>query len=278
MTGKVLENNNAAGILILIFPLALGIVILYKAWPFLLLILALGILWKIWESYQWHRWAEKVNPYFNQLIRENQGCLTPVDLSLKANLTGGAAKRFLERKAEEYGAQRKVFPDKGTVYYFLTASSLGSILDQSEPFLEGEEEEETASLSPASSSDETTTEDTSKTQFALLLQKAAEAEANAPPPPEVEAETEPEPEAETPSDVSQESTTPETPEIPEEKNTGGRMELIQADLAKRLDLNSSTLSRKKSDDDFALWSQSKDPDGLAWEYLAKKGVFVSKNA
>ncbi|MGK7943789.1 MAG: hypothetical protein AB4058_04905, partial [Microcystaceae cyanobacterium] len=132
MTGKVLSENSN-GILILIFPIAAGIILLYKVWPFLLLLLFLIILWRVWDSYQWSQVSQQVNPFFNQLIQENQGCLTAMDLSMKTNMSSRSAKRFLDRKAEEYGALRKDRGEEGIVYYFLTATALGSIFDDSEP-------------------------------------------------------------------------------------------------------------------------------------------------
>jgi hypothetical protein len=51
--------------------------------------------------------------------------------------------------------------------------------------------------------------------------------------------------------------------------------LIQAELAKRLDLNSSTVGRRKSDPDFEEWSQSKDPEGIAWRYESETKMFVA---
>jgi hypothetical protein len=50
--------------------------------------------------------------------------------------------------------------------------------------------------------------------------------------------------------------------------------LIQAELAKRLDLNSSTVGRRKSDPDFPEWSQSKDPEGKAWAYVPETKLFI----
>ncbi|MBE9114962.1 hypothetical protein IQ249_03525 [Lusitaniella coriacea LEGE 07157] len=141
MSGNVLERS-ASNILILILPVAVAIVVLFTAWPLLLALIIFGIALKTWQQYQWKQWSKQINPLFNELIKENQGCITPLDLSAKANLTGEAAKYFLDKKAEEYGAQRKEFDDKGTVYYFLTASALGSIFDSSEPAVELEEEEE----------------------------------------------------------------------------------------------------------------------------------------
>lgn len=46
------------------------------------------------------------------------------------------------------------------------------------------------------------------------------------------------------------------------------LSLEQADLAKRLGVSSKTLSRHKSrsQSEFAIWSRSKDPDGISWNY------------
>ncbi|MGL5878757.1 MAG: hypothetical protein ACRC2V_13405, partial [Xenococcaceae cyanobacterium] len=139
MTGKVVDSGSS-GVLILILPLAVAVVFLYSFWPLLLAIAIFSLAWKIWQNYQWQQTCIKVNPYFNQLLRENQGCLTPVDLSLKANLSGGKAKAFLDRKAEEYGGQREIVQDKGLVYYFITATSLGSIFDDSDFLVKASEE------------------------------------------------------------------------------------------------------------------------------------------
>jgi hypothetical protein len=66
-----------------------------------------------------------------------------------------------------------------------------------------------------------------------------------------------------------------TKETKETKETNSeKLALIQADLAKRLDINPSTVGRRKSDPDFALWSQTKDPEGLAWKYVPKTKMFV----
>jgi hypothetical protein len=50
--------------------------------------------------------------------------------------------------------------------------------------------------------------------------------------------------------------------------------LIQAELAKRLDVHSSTVGKRKSDPDFSEWSQSRDPEGIAWEYSPETKEFL----
>lgn len=224
MTGKVLVNNTP-GLLILIIPLAFVIVILYSAWPLLIALAVLAIAFNVWQRYQWKQWSQKINPFFNELIRENQGCVTAMDLSVKANLNGRDAQNFLAKKAEEYGAQRKDYRDKGTVYYFLTASALGSIFADSEPIWEldseGESSPNTVAVTATSSS-------------------------------------------------SQETTS--LPKV--NTNQGLSSALIQGELAQRLNVHTATVGKRKMNPDFPEWTQKKDPDGIAWQYLPEEKTFV----
>ncbi len=264
MTGKVLDNGSA-GILILILPFAFGFVILYKFWPVLLVLAALIVVFQAWQNYQWQKWCREVNPYFNQLIKENQGYLTPVDLSVKANLTPKDAKIFLTRKSNEYGIQPKNVKDKGFVYYFPTASALGSILDDSEP-------------EPAVNSYQLAAKEPNKLSVRGIAQLAKQ-----------EQNQEKNGVSESPSTVAQlvkEESTQATATIEPETEVGSSTEsetssidtsqsLIQAELAKRLDLNTSTVGRRKSDPDFEEWSQSKDPEGIAWRYEPETKLFIA---
>ncbi|MFP4008491.1 MAG: hypothetical protein ACLFV6_10890 [Spirulinaceae cyanobacterium] len=223
MSDNVIERG-ATSILILILPIAFALVVLYTAWPLLLVLAVLIGLFRVWQQYQWQKWSAKINPDFNALVKENQGKVTPLDLTIKAGLTAKQAQRFLEKKSEEYGAQRKTYQDKGTVYYFLTASALGTILDDSEPVWELEEGELESPNSPTESAatvEETHTPSTTQTHIT--------------------------------TDIST---------------------LIQTDLAKRLNVKDYTISRRKSNKDFTQWSQELDPDGIAWQYVAKDKTFV----
>jgi len=137
MTGKVLNNGNPAA-LALIFPIAVIITLVLKTWQVLLSLLVLGLLFSLWQNYQWRRWSAKVNPFFNELVQENQGYLTPIDLSIKANLTAPAAQRFLDKKAEEFGAQIRLYEENKRVYYFLTNRALSGMFADSDPDVEPE--------------------------------------------------------------------------------------------------------------------------------------------
>lgn len=279
MTGKVIDSSPSS-LLILIIPIAFLIVLLFKAWPVLLALLIFSIIFKLWQQYQWKRWSQKVHPYFNQLIKENQGCLTPLDLSIKANLTGSDARRYLEKKVEEFGARRQVYEDKGTVYYFLTASALGSIFDESEPLLDLEGESlsnPTQGLMESSIVPETPTDNPSEFSDASKSmdddQEIAIASASNFSTTEIASNLEPMPQ----SDDSDPTALPDeesddlwqhSEQQPDSKA------LIQAELAKRLDVHSSTVGKRKSDPDFSEWSQSRDPEGIAWEYSPTTKEFL----
>ena len=320
MTGKVIDSS-ATGLLVLILPIAFLIVLLLKAWPLLLALFIISISLRVWQQYQWKQWSKQINPYFNQLIKENQGCLTPLDLSITANLSGSAAQRYLDKKAEEFGAQRQVYEDKGPVYYFLTASALGSIFDNSEPprELEGESFASKApTLSdtltqnePNSSESQSSTngfsepleasaeEDPSLSEGAFSTGEIVEALEPLPQPQPEETESLNEQEdlsTESPDAESAFSTAeievveplpqtqPEDRELVDEQedlwaeaseNENKASEsLIQAELAKRLDVHSSTVGKRKSDSDFSEWSQSRDPEGIAWEYSPDTKEFL----
>ncbi len=251
MTGQVLDRNSN-GLLVLIIPMAFAIVIICQLWPVLLGLSVIIISWKTWQNYQWRKWCRLVNPFFNDLVQENRGYLTPMDLSLKANLSSRSAKAYLERKSEEYGTKPQNIKDKGLVYYFPTASALGRIFDDSDPFGEVEEEVTITSTSPqtisteSTVSAESTTKESSSVSFKEITQLAQE-------------------KAKTATATS----TLDKTEI---------TSLNQADLAKRLDVNSSTVGRQKtkSEAEFAIWSLSKDPEGISWKYVSSTNEFCAK--
>ncbi|NEP52505.1 MAG: hypothetical protein F6K65_28385 [Moorea sp. SIO3C2] len=264
MTGKVIDSS-ATGILILIIPVALVMVLLLKAWPIVLAMFTLIIIIRLWQQYQWQKWTRKVNPFFNQLIKDNQGCLTPIDLSIKADISGTAAKQYLDKKAQEFGAQSKTYDDKGTVYYFLTASALGSIFDESEPSLEPESE---PSLEPESESN------TSQATPSLEVQLQKDDFSSSDIPKLLETPKSQESVASKLAAFTGDASGDQKKRVKKKQDKKVYQPLIQAELAKRLDVHSSTVGKRKSDADFSQWSQSKDPDGIAWEYSSQRKEFL----
>ena len=286
MTGKVVESDPK-GLLVLILPLAVGMVFLYKAWRWILFGLTLAIAWVAWDNYQWQQKCTAIDPLFSQLVQKNQGIITQADLVSQGIAKGQAVNRYLKDKVAEYGAyQRQVGDSK--VYYFISSSTLGSIFDDSEP------DAETGPVPLSPQLQATTNPVIAVPQpTPTVVEKKAPAvspvtpkvEAPAPiVPPEAELAAAPvgnspfaqlaelkearkqqEPEV-SPESGSVEVTAPKKAEA---------MTLIQSELAKRLDTTSSTIARRKAEENFAEWSQSKDPDGLAWGYDADSKLFMA---
>jgi hypothetical protein len=258
MTGKVI-NSGANGTLLVLLPLALAMVVLFVAWPFFVALFVVGLIWKLWQTYQWQQLSQKIDPIFNQLVQANQGCLTVLDMSMKASINASTAKWYLERKTEEYGAVRRLYQDKSIIYYFLTASALGSIFDDSEPESDTElAPEENPSLTNNSSLVDTQQieADTSSisTENQNIVTNTGEIKQ--------ENKTQPPPTNESP---------PLTSETDIANLASG---LNQADLAKRLEVHSTTISKRKSEPDFTIWSQTKDPEGIAWQYIDDTKIFM----
>lgn len=294
MTGKVIDNS-ANGILILLLPVAFCAIFLFEAWPYLLVLLIVTIIIKVWQQYQWQQWSQEVNPFFNKLIKENQGCLTALDLAMKAQISGAAAERYLDRKAEEFGAKRQVHEDRSTIYYFLTASALGSLFESSEPPVDTEvvsltnqapklvqiltdSDESSERIEPGkiSSIQEVESQENFLTQVKpkILVEdeetKLERAYAIEKIKREGDFLTQVKKHLFSDDDDILEENEPEVAKnIPQS--------LIQGELAKRLDVHSSTVGKRKSDSDFSEWSKSKDPDGIAWKYSPKTKEFLPLN-
>lgn len=246
MKEKSIESSPDT-FLILLLPLAFVIIFLFATWPLLLGILALSIGYNLWQRHKLQQWIEQVNPLFHQLIRANQGRITPLDLAMKANFPASSAKRYLDYKAEEFGAQRQIYEDLGTVYYFITSSTLGSLFDTSEP--KSEEQQ-----------DEPRKDDGVK----LGQELNASSEVIKP-----EAQTLPD------SLIHSSSQASESLDREESQSHVTLFPpcLIQSELAKRLNVYSSTVYKRRDDPDFAEWSRSKDPEGIAWKYIAETKEF-----
>ncbi|MCL1466507.1 hypothetical protein [Argonema galeatum] len=268
MAGKAIDNS-ASGALILIIPIALAIVILFKAWPVLLALVSLGGSFSIWQRYQWQKWSQQLNPIFHQLIKENRGCLTVLDLSMKAQISGTAAKRYLDAKAEEFGAQGRDFEDKGRVYYFITANTLGSIFDDGTPSFQLESEPYTVeAFEPLPLPPD-------------AIEKPTESPTEAEEAPHSPLTSEKPSEPLTSEKLAQLLTEEEAPEPltseelaqPIPKKHRILQSLIQSELARRLDVHSSTVLKRRDDSDFPQWSRSRDPEGIAWEYSSDTREF-----
>lgn len=278
-------DSSADTFLVILLPLAFVIVFLFATWPVLLGLIVLSISFKIWQQRRWQQWSQQVNPIFHQLIQATQGRVTSLDLAMKANISAAVAKKYLDTKAEEFGASQQNYEDCGTVYYFITSSILGNILDQSEPPIESEQEKnqdlkqiavqtldeelknESESIQVITPQAETSTADS--IHFPALTEASADSSIE---PPAIASESadsfiESSAVASEPSEDTFQHVEPlnHTKSVPKS--------LIQSELAKRLNVYSSTVYKRRDDPDFSQWSHSKDPDGIAWKFSRKTKEF-----
>ncbi|NET69723.1 MAG: hypothetical protein F6K62_01305 [Sphaerospermopsis sp. SIO1G2] len=243
MSEKNIENYGKS-FLVLILPISFVIVFVVNTWRYLLIGLLVLLAINLWQQYRWEKWCQQVNPLFYQLIKDNQGKITPVDLALKGNFSGKEAKRYIEGKAKEFGASVLDTDNENPSYYFITASILGDILDSSE----------TVDQLPARSVNK---------EVRPFLQ---------PPPQATETEDEEKEDEEEIQTESSPETTQETLQKPlEEQLVFGS--LIQSELAKRLGVYSSTVYKRRNDPDFPEWSRNRDPNGIAWTFSRKTREF-----
>jgi hypothetical protein len=132
MPERAINTKSATGCLLVLLPAALAMSALFVAWPFILggtLLIAGG---NIWQSYEWAKTARLIEPFFQQLIVQNRGEISPIDLSLRANVPGNVSQKYLAIRANEFGTGSRQHPDRGQVYYFVSVSTLGDIFDDSE--------------------------------------------------------------------------------------------------------------------------------------------------
>ncbi|MFH7030704.1 MAG: hypothetical protein ACHBN1_36505 [Heteroscytonema crispum UTEX LB 1556] len=245
MSEKSLESNGKA-FLVILLPISFLIIFLVYTWRIWLALIVLVLGFNIWQSYRWQQWCQRVNPTFHEMVREAQGRITPMDLAIKGNFSGDTAKRYLDTKASEFGASI-LNEDGNKVYYFMTASTLGSILDSSEPVKE------------------LPTQSVTKTAMSVLASPEAQAQ-------QEQEEPESESKIETETELPPQPPQKEQVKLPLEKQLifGS---LIQSELAKRLNVYSSTVFKRRDDPDFPEWSRSRDPDGIAWSYSPKTKEF-----
>jgi hypothetical protein len=262
MSEKVIDTKNAPYFLLILVPAALAMSTIFVAWRQILAGTAILIGVSIYQLKKWADKVKSIDPFFQRLIVQNRGEITPIDLSFNANISGAQATRYLAEKAQEFGAGSRQYVDRGQVYYFISVSTLGNIFDDSED----------PEIVPAIAA----------TQSApISLPTAVIA-----PPVEVEIPLTtpptsiPLPEHPVTELITGESSnlhdvleniedlpTPiTTSHLPESTPDRPIVKIIQSELAKRLDVHSSTVYKRRSEPDFTDWTRNRDPEGLAWAY------------
>jgi hypothetical protein len=123
----VKHDNTTSGFLLVLIPVAFFAVFVSVAWPFIVGAALLLTGNNVWQSYQLAQLSQQVNPLFNELIIEKQGSITPLELSVRANISGKIANRYLHGKAVEFGGTSQQSANQGVIYNFLTVSSLENV-------------------------------------------------------------------------------------------------------------------------------------------------------
>jgi hypothetical protein len=229
----------------------------------------------------------------------------------------------LAAKAYEFGTSSRQHPDRGQVYYFVSISTLGSILDDSEVELPELMPATTPVVAfpstPAKSPLETVVQSEATPAVAAAI---AMPTASAPTPelvtPSVSTvPTEPvdlpqPPAPATPvaidsvdlpqsSDLSTHVATASSTDLPASIDpvhatvpasvelvasapdpdpdpttsaTAPVVTILQSELAKRLDVHSSTVYKRRSEPNFTDWTRNRDPDGIGWGFsMASKEYY-----
>jgi hypothetical protein len=321
MPERAINTKSATGCMLVLIPAALTMSALFVAWPVILgvtLAIAGG---NIWQSYEWTKTARSIDPVFQQLIIQNRGEISALDLSLRANVPGKVSERYLVAKAGEFGTGRRQHPDRGQVYYFVSVSTLGQIFDDSEL--------ETPAIMPATNpvaafepkiaQPEPILVSLSDNPVVATAALAMPLEEKTTFPPVVTSTPVPEPSqlTELPDETAVESnhitqvpaeTVVESnslTQVPDETAvdssqiaqmidetavaatdtvskdlqqmplaevhadippTSPLVLIIQSELAKRLDVHSSTIYKRRSEPNFTDWTRNRDPEGIAWGY------------
>lgn len=289
MPEKAINPKNATGFLLILIPAALAMSALFVAWPLILGVTILIAGGNVWQGYEWSKTARSIDPVFQQLIIQNRGEITPLDLSLNAKVSGAVSNRYLAAKASEFGTGSRQHPDGGQIYYFVSISTLGRIFDDSDeapmPTIMPATSPVVAfspAFIPAESQVEVLQPQLDPLANAASIPVVAPIPPLEPTPAATQLESPPAPlavesplsqnldEQATPSIdlASSEADEPPTVAAPSLVPTEiPLVTIIQSELAKRLDVHASTVYKRRSEPNFTDWTRNRDPEGLAWGYL-----------
>ncbi len=134
MPDQTIKHNNAPPeFLLVLIPVAFLAVVLATAWKFILGFALLLTGNNLWQSYQWTKLAQQVDPAFSRLVIEQQGEVSPLELSVRAQIGPAIADRYLNNKAVDLGGVSYQSPNGNRVYSFLTVGTLGGTFVDIEP-------------------------------------------------------------------------------------------------------------------------------------------------
>lgn len=291
-------NRNAEGYLPLIIPIAFGLVVILAAGRiFLPVAVAAGLGFgfrRYWQNKQ--KKLEQLNSVFYQLVQENNGWVTALDLAMKSNVPGTEVQQYLDERAREFAAHYEVTEQGGMIYYFESAlSPNGSkpptivdtnyepVVSFSEPIVSEVPKNSQPSSPPPV--------EKKPVEAATIDVPVSGVKKNEPPAPvsAVNNNSKPAPRKEVQLPPIQSKTEPVNLNNGKsavsfkmgdsvKKSTASvvPVSLTQSELAYRLGVHATTVSKWKMRGDFSEWSGSKDPAGVIWKYDVKSKRFYSE--
>lgn len=190
---------------------------------------------------------ELLNSLFYKLIEENQGRITTLDLAMKAKLPANVVQEFIDRQATDFSAHYEITDLGGIIYYFPTAVS--PVAAETQEF-DGLNLDSLSNFSVGS-------------KFNYAHGKKENTGTN----------------RQFPKDEAIGDR--QSKEVPREKLNNNKNHfsskipklLNQVQLANRLSVHASTISKRKTKPDFVRWSREKDPEAIAWEYSTETKRF-----
>ncbi|MCL2934389.1 MAG: hypothetical protein MGG11_19735 [Trichodesmium sp. MAG_R03] len=223
--------------------LGLGLLMLSLSWRlFIIIAIGTGITTIISYYYKQHKQQQDcLNNLFYQLIEKNQGHITALDLAMKSKLSGKVVQEFLDERGKEFGAELEITEQGGLLYYFPTAMS---IVDA-----QRKQEVEMPPDQVLGYNDQLISEE--------IIEKVSNSWA-----------------------PLQHSLVNGHLQCNLENyqftSTSKAVDLCltQKELATRLNVHASTISKRKTKPDFSQWSGQKDPESISWKYLKEQGRFL----
>lgn len=221
--------------------IGLGLLMLSLSWRlFVLMAMGTGLTWIISYYYKQHKQQQDLlNTLFYQLIDKNQGHITALDLAMKSQLSGKVVQEFLDERGKEFGAELEITENGGLLYYFPTAMSL----------IDGERKQEV----------EIPVDRVLGCNGQLISEEIIEKVSNSWAPLQ-----------HSPVNGNLKCN------LENLENTTKVVDLCltQKELATRLNVHASTISKRKTKPDFSQWSGQKDPESISWQYVKEQRRFL----
>ncbi len=227
----------------IVISLGLGFLMLSLSWRlFAIIVIGSGLTWMI-GCYQEQQKQQQdcLNALFYQLIQENQGHITALDLAMNSQLSGKVVQDFLDEKAKEFGAELEITEQGGLLYYFPTTVSLVAAQVKEKV--------------------EIPTDQILGYNTQLISEEIIEKVSNPWPTPQY-------------SQVNASLKFYSENHQFEPATKAVSLSLTQKELATRLNVHASTISKRKTKADFSQWSSQKDPESIAWKYVKKQARFL----